>query len=232
MPIDERAPLTDLDQEVLAIIAREFETGFRALAGVQKGVSIFGARRTSRDAPEYQLAREVAASLGRSGFGIITGGGPGIMEAANRGARDAGALSIGCNIELPDGQRLNEYVDIGVSFTYFFIRKVMFVRYSSAFVIFPGGIGTLDELFETLILLKTEKIRQFPLILVGSSEWDGLLDWIRETNVKRGRASDADSALILRAETPEQILEMVEAASARHERAPTARAAREAAAPG
>ena len=208
-------PLADGDRARLATIAEEFAAGFSALASIDKGVSVFGSARTPPDAPEYALAREVAACLGQSGFAIITGGGPGIMEAANRGARDAGALSVGCNIELPSEQRLNEYVDIGLRFRHFFARKVMFVRYASAFVIFPGGFGTLDELFEALTLIQTRTIRDFPVILVGTSEWDGLLEWVRTIVVGRGRAERADAALLRRANDPEEVCSLAEAACAR-----------------
>ena len=139
--------------------------------------------------------REVAATLGRAGFAIITGGGPGLMEAANRGARDAGALSIGCNIELPREQGLNPYVDIGLEFRHFFARKVMFVRYACAFVICPGGFGTLDELFEALTLIQTGTIRDFPVVLLGAGEWDGLLDWLRHRALADGRISLEDLEL-------------------------------------
>ena len=216
-------PLADADRARLRTIAEEFAAGFQALARVEKGVSVFGSARTPAEAPGYRLAREVAACLGRSGFAIITGGGPGIMEAANRGARDVGALSVGCNIELPLEQRLNEYVDIGLRFRHFFARKVMFVRYASAFVIFPGGFGTLDELFEALTLIQTEKIRHFPVVLVGSSEWDGLLEWIRARIVGRGRASATDAELLHRADRPEQVCEIAEAACARQRRLADAR---------
>lgn len=208
-------PLPGADRARLATIADEFAAGFRALAPVEKGVSVFGSARTGPESPEYALAREVAACLGRSGFAIITGGGPGIMEAANRGASDAGALSVGCNIELPFEQELNAYVDIGLRFRHFFARKVMFVRYASAFVIFPGGFGTLDELFEALTLIQTGKVRHFPVILVGSSEWDGLLEWMQARLVRRGRASAADADLLRRADRPEDVCEIAEAACAR-----------------
>ena len=207
--------LPDADRVRLVTIADEFAAGFRALAVVEKGVSVFGSARTPRDAPEYGYAREVAGCLGRAGFAIITGGGPGTMEAANRGARDVGALSVGCNIELPFEQGLNEYVDIGLRFRHFFARKVMFVRYASAFVIFPGGFGTLDELFEALTLIQTHTIRHFPVLLVGSSEWDGLLEWIQRTIVEGGRATRADAGLLRRADSPDEICELVEAACAR-----------------
>ena len=152
---EEPSELRAADAERIHEIASEFAAGFDALAAVKRAVTVFGSARTPRDDPDYSLVRGVAAELGRAGFAIITGGGPGLMEAANRGARDAGALSIGCNIELPHEQALNEFVDIGMCFRHFFARKVMFVRYASAFVIGPGGFGTLDEMFEALTLIQT-----------------------------------------------------------------------------
>ena len=172
---DEPAGVRAADAERIRDIAAEFARCFDALANVGRAVTVFGSARTPPEHPDYALAREVGACLGRSGYAVITGGGPGLMEAANRGARDVGALSIGCNIELPHEQALNPYVDIGLRFRHFFARKVMFVRYASAFVICPGGYGTLDELFESLTLIQTGTIRHFPVILVGDGEWDGLL---------------------------------------------------------
>jgi uncharacterized protein (TIGR00730 family) len=155
-------------------------------------VTIFGSARTPREHPHYALVREIAAELGRAGFAIITGGGPGLMEAANRGARDAGAISVGCNIILPHEQRQNEYVDIGLRFRHFFARKVMFVRYACAFVIGPGGFGTLDELFEALTLIQTSTIEHFPVILAGEGEWEGLLVWLRTHALAQARLAPAD----------------------------------------
>ena len=152
-------------------IMGEFVEGFDALAEVGPAVSIFGSARVGRRNRYYSAARQVAAKLGERGYAIITGGGPGIMEAANRGARDAGALSIGCNIELPFEQGLNEYVDLGMEFRYFFARKTMFVKYANGFVIFPGGFGTLDELFESLTLIQTGKVEHFPVVLFGREYW-------------------------------------------------------------
>jgi uncharacterized protein (TIGR00730 family) len=211
-------PLPEADRARLVTVTAEFEAGFRTLGGVEKGVSVFGSARTPPDAAEYALAREVGACLGRSGFAVITGGGPGIMEAANRGAREVGALSIGCNIELPLEQRPNEFLDISLRFRHFFARKVMFVRYASAFVIFPGGFGTLDELFEALTLIQTRTIRHFPVILAGSSEWDGLIDWIAADVVAAGRATAEEAALLRREDGPEEICAIIEAACARQRR--------------
>jgi hypothetical protein len=164
-------------------IMAEFVEGFDALAAVGKAVTIFGSARLHEGDPYYAKARELAGLLAKEGFAVITGGGPGIMEAANRGCHEAGGLSIGCNIELPHEQASNPYVDLGVEFRYFFARKVMFVKYADGFAIFPGGFGTLDELFESLTLIQTGKIRHFPVVLVGTEYWSGLLDWLRREAV-------------------------------------------------
>ena len=183
-------------------------------------MTVFGSARTAPEHPDYALARAVGARMGRAGYAVITGGGPGLMEAANRGARDAGALSIGCNIELPREQRLNPYVDIGLHFRHFFARKVMFVRYASAFVICPGGYGTLDELFESLTLIQTSTIRHFPVVLVGGhEEWDGLLEWLRERAVADGRIDASDLAVMRLAGDPDEVAEIVVAAHERQQRA-------------
>jgi uncharacterized protein (TIGR00730 family) len=207
---DESPAVRAADADRVRDIAAEFAMGFDALSRVNRAVTMFGSARTPPDHPDYAMVREVAATLGRAGYAIITGGGPGLMEAANAGARDAGALSIGCNIELPREQHLNPYVDIGLELRHFFVRKVMFVRYACAFIICPGGFGTLDELFEALTLIQTQTIRDFPVILVGASEWDGLLDWLRDRALARGRISEADLGLLRRADSPAAILEMVQ----------------------
>jgi len=196
-------------------IAAEFTKGFDALAEVGRAVSIFGSARTREDHPYYRLVREIGACLGEAGFAIITGGGPGLMEAANRGARDVGALSIGCNIELPAEQELNSYVDLGLRFSHFFARKVMFVRYASAFVVAPGGFGTLDELFEVLTLIQTATIRYTPVVLVGEGEWDGLLAWMRERALAEGRIDPSDVKLLQVVSDPPGVLEIVEREHAR-----------------
>ena len=182
--------LTDSDR--LERIEGELQRGFDALAHVGAAASFFGSARTPADHPEYALARETARIVGETGMAIITGGGPGVMEAANRGARDAGTQSIGLNIELPFEQGLNPYVDIELEFHYFFARKIMFVRYASGFVVFPGGYGTLDELFESLTLIQTDKIREFPVVLVGSDYWRGLVDWVGERLLGEGKISPGD----------------------------------------
>jgi uncharacterized protein (TIGR00730 family) len=177
-------------------IMGEFVEGFDALAEVGPAVSIFGSARVGRRNRYYGAARRLAAALVGQGFAIITGGGPGIMEAANRGAKEAGGLSIGANIQLPFEQGLNEYVDLGMEFRYFFVRKTMFVKYAEAFVIFPGGFGTLDELFEALTLIQTGKVQHFPVVLYGKDYWDGMMRWIREKPLYEEKISPADLDLL------------------------------------
>ncbi len=177
-------------------IMGEFVEGFDALAEVGPAISIFGSARIGRRNRYYGAARRLAARLVAEGYAIITGGGPGVMEAANRGARDAGGLSIGANIELPFEQGLNEYVDLGMEFRYFFVRKVMFVKYAEGFVIFPGGFGTLDELFESLTLIQTGKVEHFPVVLYGKDYWSGLLSWIRERPLYEEKISPEDLDLV------------------------------------
>ncbi len=177
-------------------ILGEFVEGFDALADVGPAVSIFGSARVGRRNRYYGAARRLAAALVGQGFAIITGGGPGIMEAANRGAREAGGLSIGANIELPFEQGLNEYVDLGMEFRYFFVRKVMFVKYAEGFVIFPGGFGTLDELFEALTLIQTGKVEHFPVVLYGKDYWAGMMQWIREKPLYEEKVSPEDLELL------------------------------------
>ncbi len=183
---------TRTDSERLELIDRELRAGFEALRGLGPAVCIFGSARTPADHPEYALAREIGRAVGEAGYAVITGGGPGAMEAANRGAQDAGATSVGLNIILPFEQRLNPYVDIGLSFDYFFTRKLMFVRYSTSVVSLPGGYGTLDELFEVMTLIQTGEAIHHPVVLVGSSYWAGLLDWIRDELLVAGRISPDD----------------------------------------
>jgi uncharacterized protein (TIGR00730 family) len=198
------------DQSRVDRIDDELRQGFEALAHVGKAVSIFGSARTPRDDPQYEQARRIARTLGGHGWAIITGGGGGMMEAANRGAQEAGVPSIGLDIELPHEQAMNPYVDIGLTFHYFFARKVMFVRYASAFVAFPGGFGTLDELFEAATLRQTQKIRHFPIVLVGSGYWSGLVDWLRDPVLREGKivAADVDSLQVV--DEPSEVLAIVE----------------------
>ena len=200
------------DAARIRAIAEELADGFDALAGIGRAVTIFGSARTPADHPHYAMVREVAAYVGSSGYAVITGGGGGLMEAANRGARDAGALSVGCNIELPHEQQLNPYVDIGLRFRHFFARKIMFVRYASAFVIAPGGFGTLDELFEALTLIQTETIRHFPVILLGEGEWDGLLQWLRERALADRRIEERDLDRLRLVARPDEVREIIDRA--------------------
>jgi uncharacterized protein (TIGR00730 family) len=216
---DTQAIVSQLDDAArVHRIHQELQTGFDGLAHVGKAVSIFGSARTPRTDPMYAKARETAAALGGAGFSIITGGGPGIMEAGNRGARDAGATSIGLDIELPHEQFENPYVDIGLSFHYFFARKVMFVRYASAFVVFPGGFGTLDELFEAATLRQTAKIRHFPIVLFGTAYWEGLVGWLRDQVARNGNIAETDADLLLVTDSVSEVLRIVQAAEHRRPR--------------
>jgi len=190
-------------------IQSEFVEGFGALAEVGSAVSVFGSARTKPDAPEYGLGYEVGRGLAGAGYAVITGGGPGIMEAANKGAKEAGGLSIGLGIELPFEQRMNDYVDLGVNFRYFFARKTCFVKYSQGFVVLPGGFGTFDELFESLTLVQTHKVTEFPIVLVGRAYWAGLLDWMRTTVVGEGNISEPDIELMRVVDTPEEAVQVV-----------------------
>jgi uncharacterized protein (TIGR00730 family) len=176
-------------------IQTEFVEGFGLLAELPRAVSVFGSARTPRDAPEYAMGLELGGALADAGWAVITGGGPGCMEATNRGASEAGGLSVGLGIELPFEQSLNDWVDLGLEFRYFFARKTMFVKYAQAFVILPGGFGTLDELFEALTLVQTRKVNQFPVVLMGSAFWEPLLVWLRETLAPQGLISAGDLEL-------------------------------------
>ena len=210
---------TLLDDETrIGSVSEELRTGFRALAHVGKAVTFFGSARTPVDDPEYAQARQLAREVGEAGFAIITGGGPGAMEAANRGARDAGVQSIGLAIELPHEESINPYVDLPLHFHYFFTRKVMFVRYASAFVAMPGGFGTLDELFEVLTLRQTEKIQAFPVVLVGMDYWSGLIDWLRDRLYAEGKIAEADIREIVVTDDHAHVLSIIEAAEHRRPR--------------
>jgi uncharacterized protein (TIGR00730 family) len=216
-----RPDFVDTDPWRVLRIQSEFVEGFDALAGIGPAVTVFGSARVADGSPGYELARTIARRLAESGFAIITGGGPGIMEAANRGCREGGGLSIGCNIELPLEQALNPYVDLGVEFRYFFVRKTMFVKYADAFVILPGGFGTLDELFEALTLIQTGKVRDFPVVLVGTDYWKGMLAWMREAQLSAGAISQADLALLRVTDDPDDVVTIVrEYGSRAHERVP------------
>jgi uncharacterized protein (TIGR00730 family) len=206
------------EAERIERIERELEMGFSALRELGPAVSIFGSARVPADHPDYARARETARLLGEAGFAIITGGGPGIMEAANRGAREVGATSVGLGIDLPHEQAMNDWVDVALTFHYFFARKVMFVRYASGFVVFPGGFGTLDELFEAATLRQTQKIRYFPIVLVGSDYWAGLVDWLRDPVQRDGNIAAADTASLAVRDDDEQVLEILEAVDHRRPR--------------
>jgi uncharacterized protein (TIGR00730 family) len=209
---DEPPATRAADAERIREIAAEFARGFDALAGIGRAVTFFGSARTPPEHPDYAMVREVAAHVGGSGYAVITGGGAGLMEAANRGAQEAGGLSIGCNIELPHEQQLNPYLDIGLTFGHFFARRVMFVRYASAFVVAPGGFGTLDELFEALTLIQTRTIRHFPVILLGDGEWDGLLQWLRSRALAERRIDARDLDHMHLTSTPQEALEIIDLA--------------------
>ncbi len=198
------------DAELLRTIAQEFAMGFDALSNIGPAVTIFGSARTGPEHPTYELVRSVAAALGEAGYTIITGGGPGLMEAANRGARDSGATSIGCNIELPHEQGSNPFVDISLQFHHFFARKVMFVRYAQAFVVAPGGFGTLDELYEVLTLIQTRTVQNFPAILIGDGEWEGMIEWLRERALPDGRIDSDDLRGLHVSTDPKEIVRIVD----------------------
>jgi uncharacterized protein (TIGR00730 family) len=178
-------------------ILSEFVEGFDTLADLPPAVSVFGSARAKPDSPESELAERLGAMLAQAGYAVITGGGPGVMEAANKGAAEAGGLSIGLGIELPFEQGLNEWVDIGIDFRYFFARKTMFVKYAQAFVVLPGGFGTMDELFEALTLVQTKKVTRFPVVLMGTWYWKGLLAWMRDTMAAEGKVGPEDLDLLL-----------------------------------
>jgi len=190
-------------------IMGEFVEGFDDLAALSRGISIFGSARSRPDDPDYRAAQETAALLAAEGFAVITGGGPGIMEAANKGAFEAGGMSVGCNIELPFEQRPNQYQTKSLTFKYFFVRKMMFVKYSLGFIIFPGGFGTFDELFEALTLIQTKKIRNFPIILFDSRYWSGLLNWLRDVVLTENKISEIDFAMIHVTDSPAEVVEIV-----------------------
>jgi uncharacterized protein (TIGR00730 family) len=202
--VSDRTDFTQTDTWRVMRIMGEFIEGFDDLAHVEKGVAIFGSARTHPEDPQYGAAQEVARLLAVAGFAIITGAGPGIMEAANKGAREGGGRSIGCNIELPFEQGANPYVDTLVNFRYFFVRKTMFIKYSNAFIIFPGGYGTLDEAFEALTLIQTGKIYQFPVILFGRHYWAGLIRWIQSRVLSEGKISPGDLDLMILTDDPQE----------------------------
>ncbi len=205
------ADFTHTDPWRVLRIQGEFVAGFDALAHVSPAVTIFGSARTPEDDPYYAQAVTIGRMLAERGFAVITGGGPGIMEAANRGAREGGGRSVGCNIELPHEQGTNAYVDLSINFRYFFVRKTMFMKYAEAFIIFPGGFGTLDELFEALTLIQTGKVSNFPVILFGAAYWGGLLEWLRGPMLAEGKISPGDLDLLVQTDDPAEVVEVVAA---------------------
>jgi uncharacterized protein (TIGR00730 family) len=222
---DKQVPATTTDQRLLdrrgqsdwvhtdpwrvMRIQAEFVEGFGLLAELGMAVSIFGSARTKRGTADYEMADNIAAGLAKAGYAIITGGGPGIMEAANKGAAGAGGTSVGLGIELPMESGLNDYVNIGVEFRYFFVRKTVFIKYSQAFVVLPGGFGTMDELFEALTLVATGKITKFPIVLVGSAYWSGLLDWLKTTMLAEGKIGADELALLRIADDPAEVVKII-----------------------
>lgn len=205
----QQQPFTDSDTWRVLRIQAEFVEGFDTLADLGPAVTIFGSARTPADDPMYQAAVETCRLLAQAGLAIITGGGPGIMEAGNKGAKMGGGVSVGLNIELPFEEQSNPYVEIPIDFHYFFVRKTMFVKYAQAFVIFPGGFGTLDELFEALTLIQTGKITNFPIILYGSDYWAGLLNWLHNFLLAEGKISPPDLGLMVVADSPQKVCELV-----------------------
>ena len=210
-PTVERRDFTHTDPWRVLRIMGEFVEGFEELSDVGAAVSIFGSARTRPEDEMYGIARRTAEAIGREGFAIITGAGPGIMEAANQGARDSGTLSIGLNIELPHEQGSNPFLDRAVNFRYFFVRKTMLVKYSSAFVFFPGGFGTLDELFESLTLIQTGKIKDTPIVLVGSHYWEPLIGWLQNSVTAEGKISPDDLDLFDIVDDPGEVARLVSA---------------------
>lgn len=200
---------TDTDPWRVLRIQGEFVEGFDALSKIGPCVALFGSSRAKPDNPYYRAAEETARLLVKAGFGVITGGGPGIMEGGNKGAYDAGGASIGCNIELPFEQAANHYQTISLEFRYFFVRKMMFVKYSIGYVIFPGGFGTLDELFEALTLVQTRKIEHFPIILFGASYWAELLEWMRKVALAGGHIDPEDMDLVTVTDSPQQAVDII-----------------------
>ncbi|HWQ35621.1 MAG TPA: TIGR00730 family Rossman fold protein [Blastocatellia bacterium] len=200
---------TDTDPWRIFKIMGEFVDGFDNMAQIERGVTIFGSARTQPDEAEYETAVETGRLLARAGFAVITGGGPGIMEAANKGALEAGGMSVGCNIQLPFEQESNPYLTTSITFNYFFVRKVMFVKYAVAFVIFPGGFGTMDELFEALTLIQTHKIRNFPVILIGCDYWRDLIRWIENTMLRENKVSADDLKLLYVTDSPRDAVRLI-----------------------
>jgi uncharacterized protein (TIGR00730 family) len=210
-----RPAFLDTDPWRALRILAEFVDGFDALAEIGKAITVFGSARVSEGDPAYRMARDIGRLLALEGYAVITGGGPGVMEAANRGCQEGGGLSVGCNIELPHEQDINPYVDLGVEFRYFFARKTMFVKYADGFVILPGGYGTMDEMFEALTLIQTGKIRHFPVILVGTAFYSGFIEWIKDKLLGEGMIAPEDLDLIQVTDDPKRVIEIVRTASQR-----------------
>lgn len=208
------APFKNTDPWRVLRIQAEFVEGFDRLAELGPAVTLFGSARTKPDNPFYQATVETAKLLAEAGLSVITGGGPGVMEAGNKGASEANGVSVGLGIELPFEQGVNEYANIAINFHYFFVRKTMFMKYAQAFVIFPGGFGTMDELFEALTLIQTRKVQNFPIILFGSDYWNGLLDWLRSTMLDYGNISAADLDLMVVSDSPQEVCDLIVTAMA------------------
>ena len=215
-PPERRAPFTSTDPWRVLRIMGEFVEGFDTLSDVRNAVAVFGSARIAPGDAFYEKAVDTTRLLAKAGFGVITGGGPGIMEAANRGAQEGGGISIGCNIELPFEQGTNAYVERSINFRYFFVRKTMFVKYSTAFVVFPGGYGTLDELFEALTLIQTGKVKHFPVVLFGRAYWGGLVDWLQERVAGEGKITTTDLDLFHVTDDPAEVVRLI--TEAREER--------------
>lgn len=211
----DRATTRQESREWLTRVDDEFETAFDTLNGMRPGVSVFGSARVREDDPDYALGVEVGRRIAEAGYPVITGGGPGLMEAASRGAHEAGGLSVGLTIRLPFEEKPNPYLHRVVDFDNFFVRKTVFIRYSCAFVVLPGGFGTLDELFEAVTLVQTDKIHDFPVILVGRDYWSGLVDWLRERMLAGGKISPGDLDLVRLTDDIDEVLELVSASSER-----------------
>ena len=227
-PSESEPSFTHSDPWRVLRIMGEFVEGFETLADIGKrAVTIFGSARTDPEDPMYKATEEVARLLVEAKWTVITGGGPGIMEAGNKGAREAGGESVGLGIELPFEQGINDYVDVAVNFRYFFVRKTMFLKYAQAFVIFPGGFGTLDELFEALTMIQTGKVSNFPIILFGSAFWSGMIDWLRETVLVAGNISAPDLDLLIVTDSPEEVVRLIEASEGNGWRRSQEEAARE-----
>ncbi len=213
--LDSRAPSDWVHTDPWRVlrIQSEFVEGFGLLAELPRAVSVFGSARTPRDHPDYAAGQALGGALARAGFAVITGGGPGVMEAVNRGASEAGGISVGLGIELPFEQKLNDWVDVGLNFRYFFARKTMFVKYAQGFVILPGGFGTMDELFEALTLVQTRKVTRFPVVLYRTAYWTGLLSWVRDTLVPEGKVAARDLDLLTLTDDVDEIVKIIAGAA-------------------